>query len=81
MRRQVIKIGSSLGVTLPVQEAGWLRLKAGDEVEVTREGNALKIAPLTKIRPIVLGGLWEGVDLSEEEITEARREAWGELFK
>lgn len=81
MRRQVIKIGSSLGITLPAQEASRLKLKAGDEVEIIGEGNTLKIVPQTKIRAISLGGLWKGIDLSEEEIDEARREAWGELFR
>lgn len=76
MRRQVIKIGSSLGLILPAQEAGRLKLKAGDEVDVNFDGEGLKIVPINRIKPIHLQGLWKGIDLSEEEIDEARHEAW-----
>lgn len=81
MRRQVIKIGSSLGITLPTQETGRLRLKAGDEVELISEEQGLRLVPANRIKPIRLRGLWKGVDLSKEEIDEVRREAWGDLFK
>ncbi|MGH2560328.1 MAG: hypothetical protein ACRDJH_14800 [Thermomicrobiales bacterium] len=30
----------------------------------------------TPYRPVALGGLWAGHDLSEEEIDEVRREIW-----
>ncbi len=76
MKRQIIKIGSSVGIILPAQEASRLKLKAGDEVEVVAEGEGLKIVPMNRIRPIRLRGLWKGVNLSEEEINEARHEAW-----
>jgi hypothetical protein len=33
----------------------------------------------TPHRPVPLGGLWEGVELNETEITAARRDAWGSL--
>ncbi len=28
-------------------------------------------------RPIALGGIWKGIDISDEDIAEARREMWG----
>jgi hypothetical protein len=29
--------------------------------------------------PVRLGGLWEGVEITEQDIAEARREIWGKL--
>ena len=31
----------------------------------------------TPYRPVPLGGLWKGVTITDEDITEARREMWG----
>ena len=66
---------------LPAQESARLRLKAGDEVEIVADENTLHIIPLTRIKPVSVGGLWKGVRLSEREINEARHETWGDLLK
>ena len=31
----------------------------------------------TPYKPVALGGLWEGVTITEEDIAEVRREMWG----
>lgn len=31
----------------------------------------------TPYRPVALGGLWQGIHISDEDIAEARREMWG----
>jgi len=30
-------------------------------------------------KPVALGGLWEGVTITDEDIAEVRREMWGNL--
>jgi hypothetical protein len=32
-------------------------------------------------KPVALGGLWEGVTITEEDIAEVRREMWGDFGK
>ena len=81
MAKQIFKIGNSLGLTIPTGEVKRLKLKPGDKVEFYSDGQSLRIVPVNRIRPIKLGGLWKGIDITEEEIAEMRREAWGERFK
>ena len=81
MAKQIIKIGNSLGLTIPSSEVERLKLKAGDKVEIYSDGHALRIVPAKRIKAIKLGGLWKGIDISEEDIAEIRREMWGERFK
>jgi hypothetical protein len=33
----------------------------------------------TPYEPVALGGLWEGVTISDEDIAEVRREMWGDF--
>jgi hypothetical protein len=35
----------------------------------------------TPYKPVALGGLWEGVTITEEDIAEVRREMWGDFGK
>jgi len=35
-------------------------------------------APQTPYKPVVLGGLWEGVTITDEDIAEVRREMWSD---
>ena len=35
------------------------------------------LSPQTPYKPVALGGLWEGVVISDEDIDQARREMWG----
>jgi antitoxin component of MazEF toxin-antitoxin module len=81
MVKQLLKIGNSVAITIPSEEVAKLRLKPGDQVEIFSDGESLKIVPIRKIKPIKLGGIWKGLDISEEDIAEARREMWGERFK
>ncbi len=81
MVKQLLKIGNSVAITIPSEEVAKLKLKPGDKVEIYSDGETLKIVPVRKIRAIKLGGLWKGLDLSEEDIAEVRREMWGERFK
>lgn len=81
MTKKIIKIGSSLGLILPAEETQKLKLKPGDKVEVYSDGNTLKIVPVRKIKAVALGGLLKGVDISEEDIDQARREMWGRLYR
>ena len=30
--------------------------------------------------PVALGGLWKGIEISDEDIAEARREMWGRFM-
>lgn len=81
MAKQLIKIGNSLGITIPSSEVERLGLKPGDQVDVLSDGQALKIVPVKKIKAVKLGGLWKGIDITEEDIVEARREMWGEMYR
>jgi hypothetical protein len=33
----------------------------------------------TPYKPVALGGLWEGVTITDEDIAEVRREMWGDF--
>ncbi len=81
MVKQLLKIGNSVALTLPSEEVARLKLKPGDKVEIYSDGRSLRIVPVRKIKAIKLGGIWKGLDISEEDIAEARREMWGERFK
>ncbi len=83
MAKQIIKIGNSLGLTLPSSEIGRLKLKPGDKVEIYSDGHSLRIVPIKRIKPIKLGGLWADahIDISEEDINQVRKEMWGERFR
>ncbi len=81
MVKQLLKIGNSIALTIPSEEVAKLKLKPGDKVEIYSDGETLKIVPIRRIRPIKLGGLWKGEDISEEDIAEVRREMWGKRFK
>lgn len=81
MAKQLIKIGNSVGLTLPIGEVQRLKLKPGDKVEVYTDGHALRIVPVRKIKAIKLGGLCPGIDITEEDIEEVRREMWGPLYR
>ncbi|MBF0106153.1 MAG: AbrB/MazE/SpoVT family DNA-binding domain-containing protein [Deltaproteobacteria bacterium] len=80
MHKQIIKIGSSLGLTLPVSEVEKLNLKAGDEVDLECEGGVLKIRPVKKVRAVSLGGLWKRLKISDADLTEAKKNMWGKLI-
>ncbi|MBI2082805.1 MAG: AbrB/MazE/SpoVT family DNA-binding domain-containing protein [Deltaproteobacteria bacterium] len=81
MAKQLIRIGNSLGLTLPTNEVKRLNLKPGDKVEIYSDGKSLKIVPAIKIKPTKLAGLWKGIKITEEDISEVRREMWGVRFK
>jgi antitoxin component of MazEF toxin-antitoxin module len=81
MVKQLLKIGNSVAITIPSEEVAKLKLKPGDKVEIYSDGESLKIVPIRKIKPVKLGGIWRGVDITEEDIAEARREMWGDRFK
>lgn len=81
MVKQVIKIGNSCGLILPAEEVEKLHLKPGDKVEVYSDGTSLRIVPVARIKAVKLGNLWDGVNISEDELRTARREAWREPFK
>lgn len=81
MKRQILKMGNSYGLTLPPEEVERLHLKPGDEVEIYSDGNALKIVPMTRIKAVSLEGLWKNIKISEEDISIARREAWKDLYR
>lgn len=79
MEKQVLKIGNSLGLTLPPSETRRLKLKPGDLVELKPEGDGILILPQSRLKKIRLGGIWQGQDLSYEEIQEARDQAWQKI--
>lgn len=81
MQKRLIKLGNSCALTLPAEEVARLKLKPGDQVEVSSDGNALKIVPVRKIKAVALGGLFKGVEISEEDIREVRKEMWREPFR
>ena len=81
MAKQLIRIGNSVGLTLPTDEVKRLKLKAGDEVEVYSDGQSLKIVPVFRIKPVKLGGLCKGEKITEEDIAEVRREMWRYPFR
>lgn len=81
MVRQLLKIGNSVALTLPPEETTRLKLKPGDKVEIYSDGHSLRIVPIRKIKPIRLGGICKGLDISEEDIAEARREMWGKFYR
>jgi len=81
MAKQLIRIGNSIGLTLPTSEVSRLKLKPGDKVEIYTDGQSLKLVPVRRIKPVKLGGLWRGTDISEEDISKIRREMWGARFK
>jgi antitoxin component of MazEF toxin-antitoxin module len=80
MVKQLLKIGNSVALTIPAEEVAKLRLKPGDQVEIYSDGESLKIVPIRKIRAVKLGGLFKGMDISEEDIAEVRREMWKSTF-
>ena len=80
MAKQLIKIGNSIGLTLPTTEVQRLKLKPGDKVEIYSDGHSLRIVPAVKILPVRIGGICKGEAISEEDIAEARREMWGKHF-
>lgn len=81
MVKQLLKIGNSVAVTIPAEEVAKLKLKPGDKVEFYSDGQSLRIVPIRKIKPIKLGGICKGLDISEEDIAEARREMWGKFYR
>lgn len=53
---KIIKVGSSLGVTIPREDLAALDLKQGDDVVIQRRGSHLEIIPIVmrpKLRPEV----------------------------
>ena len=80
MVKQLLKIGNSIAITIPSEEVAKLKLKPGDKVEIYSDGESLKIVPIRKIRAIKLGGICKGLDISEEDIAEVRREMWRSTF-
>ena len=81
MVKQLLKIGNSVAITIPSEEVAKLGLKAGDKVEIYSDGQSLRVVPVRKIKPIKLGGLCKGEDISEEDIEEVRKEMWGRLYR
>ena len=81
MTKQILKIGNSVGLILPSKEVQKLKLKPGDKVEIFSDGNTLKIVPMRRIKAVALGGLCKGMDISEEDIAQARKEVWREPFR
>jgi antitoxin component of MazEF toxin-antitoxin module len=80
MMKQLLKIGNSVALTIPSEEVARLKLKPGDQVEIYSDGESLKIVPIRRIRAVKLGGLCKGLDISEEDIAEVRREMWRSTF-
>ena len=80
MVKQLLKIGNSIALTIHSEEVMKLKLKPGDKVEIYSDGETLKIVPVRKIKPIKLGGLCKGLDISEEDIADVRREIWKSTF-
>ena len=50
MRKKVVRVGGSVGVTISPAELRELGVRAGDEVEVTARGGVLEIRPLDAYR-------------------------------
>jgi hypothetical protein len=48
-------------------------------MEYVRLTEQSKAAVRTAYRPVVLGGLWQGQNVSEEDLSGVRREMWGSL--
>lgn len=44
--------------------------------EFQRYKLAQMVPPPTPYRPVKVGGLWKGIQISDEDIAEARREMW-----
>jgi antitoxin component of MazEF toxin-antitoxin module len=77
------RIGNSIGCTLPKRLLDPLKLGAGDQVEAIEKNGKIELAPLKKIRPIKLGGLWKdaALDMDLEDFRRLRREMWKGLGK
>lgn len=81
MVKQLIKIGSSCGLVLPAEALEQLQLKPGDKVDLLSDGVSLRIVPLTRVKPISLGGLWAGTEITEEDMAAVRKETWRDPFR
>jgi putative addiction module antidote len=70
---KLVKIGNSLGVTIPREELETLGLKQGDEILVQRRGSHLELVPMImrpKLRPAVQKALDSTVDRYGEALQE-----------
>lgn len=79
MHKQIIKIGSSLGITIPAKEAEKIGLKAGDSVKIEGDDEMLKIIPVHKIKPVSMAGLWRKIKITNADIKRMRKQAWGKI--
>lgn len=72
---KVAKWGNSLGVRVPAAVAALAGLKAGTEVQVVSEGNAIKIVPLAKSAPRLEAAYKE---MAADESAEEQALEWSE---
>ena len=63
---KLVKIGSSVGVTIPPEQLKELGLSPGDEVVIRTRGSLLEVVPVVK-RPKLRPSLQAAVDLTIEE--------------
>ncbi len=59
MIKRLLKIGSSVALTIPQEAVEHLRLKPGDKVEVYSDGTSLKIVPMGKKKKLTAGMMFE----------------------
>lgn len=62
---KIIKVGSSLGVTIPKEDLAALDLKQGDDVIIQRRGSHLEIVPIV-MRPRLRREVQDAVDRTVE---------------
>lgn len=68
--RRIIKIGNSLGLTLPNDALKALNVKKGDEVQVELVGNQIVIKKIPKMIPLPEGVPADFFNVLEEEMEE-----------
>lgn len=68
--RRIIRIGNSLGLTLPNDALKALNVKKGDEVQVELVGNQIVIKKIPKMIPLPVGVPADFFNVLEEEMEE-----------
>jgi len=68
----VVTLGEALSLAQQLSPVDKARLIERIVPDIERELKAAQLTPRKSLR-----GLWRGLDITEEEIAEARREMWG----
>ncbi len=76
------RIGHSIGCTFPKTLLDDLKLKEGDKIDVHEKDGKIELAPVKRIVPMKLGGLWKDakIDMDLEDFKRLRREVWKGLI-